>query len=180
MSSGAKEWASERTNKLSGARERSEQCGASKLVSGASRWANRGANGLVFLASIQWSFYLVWTGRHWRREPPCLGKLTVVECTGCFAQTVFKKKRWILAFCHHGKCGKAAFCSSDTPISGQECGELLSLTILPSFDIHISDQNGIFTGWKWADLWYFSLEGKKSECITKMFLFCLLFYNIHL
>ena len=47
MSSGASEWASERTNERSGARERSEQCGASEWVSGASERASGRANGPV-------------------------------------------------------------------------------------------------------------------------------------
>ena len=46
-SSEVREWASERTNERSGARERSEQCGASAWVSGASERANGGANGPV-------------------------------------------------------------------------------------------------------------------------------------
>ena len=49
----APEWARER----SGTRERSEKCGASNWVSGASKQANRGANGPILYASILWSFY---------------------------------------------------------------------------------------------------------------------------
>ena len=46
------EWASERTNERSGARERSEQCGASEWVSGASERANGGWYGPVIYALI--------------------------------------------------------------------------------------------------------------------------------
>ena len=53
----APEWASERTSERSGARERSEQCGASKWVSSASERASGWANGLVLYASISYSFY---------------------------------------------------------------------------------------------------------------------------
>ena len=51
MSPGKNEWASERTNERSGARERSE------WVSGASERANGGANGSVLDASISNAFY---------------------------------------------------------------------------------------------------------------------------
>ena len=47
MSSVASEWTSERANERSGAREQSEQSGASKWVSGASKWASEQANGPV-------------------------------------------------------------------------------------------------------------------------------------
>ena len=74
MNSGGSEWASERTNERSGARERSEQCGtsewvigSSKWVIGLSKWANGGANSPVLYASISESFYPLWnvsiTGR---------------------------------------------------------------------------------------------------------------------
>ena len=47
MSSGVSEWARERTNERSGAREQSELCGASEWVTRASERANGGANGPV-------------------------------------------------------------------------------------------------------------------------------------
>ena len=52
MSSGASEGASERTNESSGAREQSEQCGASEYVSDASEQVSEEANDPVPLASI--------------------------------------------------------------------------------------------------------------------------------
>ena len=52
MSSGASECASERTSERSGARERSEQCGASELENGTSDWASGLANGQLPYASV--------------------------------------------------------------------------------------------------------------------------------
>ena len=54
MCSGTSEWASDRTNERSRARERSEKCGASEWVSSASERANGGANGSVLYASISY------------------------------------------------------------------------------------------------------------------------------
>ena len=62
LSSRVREWASERMTERSGLREGSEQCGASECVSGASKGANRGANGsvlwgvdfILFLPNIGW------------------------------------------------------------------------------------------------------------------------------
>ena len=56
MSSGVSEWMSERTNERSGARERSEQCGANEWVSGASERASGRANGPALYASISYHF----------------------------------------------------------------------------------------------------------------------------
>ena len=49
-----RERASERTNERSGKRERSEQCGESERVSGASERVKGGANGPVLYASISY------------------------------------------------------------------------------------------------------------------------------
>ena len=46
-------WARERANERSGARERSEQCGASEWVSGASERASGRANGPVLTSRLQ-------------------------------------------------------------------------------------------------------------------------------
>ena len=52
-SSGASEWASERTSERCEARKRSEQCGASKRVIGASEWASGWAGGPLLTSSLQ-------------------------------------------------------------------------------------------------------------------------------
>ena len=51
MSSGTREWASERTNERSGARERSGQCGTSELACGASEQESERVNGPVLYAT---------------------------------------------------------------------------------------------------------------------------------
>ena len=82
---------------------------------------------------------------------------TAILYTGYFTQTVFLKKRRFSACFYHGKCGKAATCSLDTPILGEECEDLLSLTILACFDTISSHENGIFTNQKnFANLWHIS------------------------
>ena len=68
MNSGVSERASEWANERSGARERSEQCGASEWVSGASEWANGGTNGPVLYVSISYHLNPPWDAcslMHW-------------------------------------------------------------------------------------------------------------------
>ena len=65
-----------------------------------------------------------------------------------FLSDCLLKKRRFAACYYHGKCGKAAIYSLDTPILGEECEELLTLTILASFDAISSHENGIFTNQK--------------------------------
>ena len=55
------------------------------------------------------------------------------------------KKRWFTVCFYHGKSGKAAICSLDTPILGEEYKDLLSSTSLASFDTLSSHENSIFT-----------------------------------
>ena len=94
---------------------------------------------------------------------------------------LLKKRRFSACF-HFGKCGKAATYSLDTPILGEECEDLLSLTILASFDTLFISQIGVFSKGRISQslTLHLSLRGKKAECTTEMSLCCLINYSIHL
>ena len=94
---------------------------------------------------------------------------------------LLKKRRFAACF-YHGKCGKAAICSLDTPILGEECGRSLSLTILASFDTLFKSQIGIFSKRRISQslTLHLSLRGEKAECATEMSLCCLINYSVYL
>ena len=74
-----------------------------------------------------------------------------------FLSDCLLKKRWSAACFYLGKCSKAAICSLDTPILGEEYEGLLFSTILAIFDTLSSHENGIFTNQKnFANLWHVS------------------------
>ena len=94
---------------------------------------------------------------------------------------LLKKRRFSACF-HLGKCGKAATYSLDTPILGEECEDLLSLTILASFDTLFKSQIGIFSKRRISQslTLHLSLRGKKAECATETSLCCLINYSVYL
>ena len=89
-----------------------------------------------------------------------------------FHSDYFFKKRWILAFFHHGKCGKAAFCSLDTHYRK-------GVRRVIVFN-HFGKFGHPFQWWKWHFHWpekhahqrHFSLWKENSVCFIEGPLSC--------